>query len=42
MIPLLAHGALGYNDEAFAIGLVLVVVLFLAISWHESRQIEDE
>lgn len=39
---LLAHGALGYWDEVIFIGIVVVFVVMMAVSWYRSRTAEDD
>ena len=42
MLPILAHGALGYWDELVFVGVIVVFVAMMGISWFRSRTIEPE
>lgn len=41
-IVILAHGALGAFDEIVFIGVVVVFLAMMALSWFRSQQLTDE
>jgi hypothetical protein len=42
MITILAHGALGAWDEIIYLGIAVIFVGFMVISWLRSRQQADD
>lgn len=42
MPSILAHGALGPFDEIIFLGIALVFLVMMAVSWLRSQQMEDE
>ena len=42
MIPLLAHGALGWFDEIVFVSVVVIFFVMSGVSWFRSRQMEPE
>lgn len=42
MIPILAHGALGWWDELIFLGVVVAFVTMMALSWMRSRNVQPQ
>ncbi len=42
MPPILAHGALGPFDEIIFLGIAVVFLGMMGVSWLRSQQIEDD
>jgi hypothetical protein len=42
LVPLLAHGNLGFWDEVVFITLAAIFIGFMLFSWFRSRQLNEE
>lgn len=42
IVPLLAHGNLGYWDEVVFISVALIFLGMMAVSWWRSRQLDAD
>jgi len=42
IVPLLAHGNLGYWDELVFISIALIFIGMMAVSWWRSRQLDAD
>lgn len=42
MLPILAHGALGYSDEFAGAAAIVIFVIVMVISWRNANEAEPE